>query len=172
MGYRFAARARPSTKRRAAALQPPGRDVLGALGGDELLEPRDVGFGHAAVVLDQRATVVVGAPATGAERLRDRCESVLQRLAAPFQEADPRLRRQVPEERETHPEPRVLALGVVRRFLKKLEEDLLPLRRDPVDLLAPRATLVTRFGLDRAVVLQAAKGRVERAVGDAPEAAQ
>jgi hypothetical protein len=64
-------------------------------------------------VLDQRATVVVGAPSAGAERLRDRRESALQRLAAAFQQADTGLRRQVAEESQAHPETGVLGLGVI-----------------------------------------------------------
>ncbi len=140
---------------------------------DQALEPRDVGFGGVAPVLHQRERVVVDPLARGAERVLDGGQTVLQERAPPFEQADPRLRGQVLEEREAHAEARVLGGVVVRRLLQQLEEELLALLGHAVDVLASSAPfLVARDALDGALLLQAAERRVERAVGDPPEAAQ
>ena len=99
--------------------------------------------------------------------------AVLQERASPFEQADPRLGRQVVEEREAHAETRVLGGVVVRRLLQQLEEELLALLGDAVDVLAASASfLVARDALDGALLLQATERGIERPVRDPPEPAQ
>ena len=135
------------------------------LGLDQAFEPRDVGFGGVAPVLHQRERVVVDPFARGAQRVLDGRQTILQERAPPFEQADPRLRRQVLEEREAHAEARVLGGVVVRCLLQQLEEELLALLGHAVDVLAaPTPLLVARDALDGALLLQPAERRVERAV--------
>src|SRR6266516_3599446 len=163
-----------STERRRAALPPGGgiENLARALGLDEALEPRDVRLGDASTVLHQRERVVVDAFPGRAQRVLDGAEPILQRRAPPFQQSDPCLRWQVPEEGQSHSEPSVLGRVIVRRLLQQLEEELLSLLGYAVDVLAPGrggARRITRHPFDGTFALEPSKRRVERAVRDAPE---
>src|SRR6478735_1379162 len=79
------------------------------------------------------------------------------------------LGREVSEEREPHPEPRVLRLVLLRRLLQQFEEEPLALGRDRVDRLATGAR--ARLACDRTLALEPAERRVQGSVRDAPEPA-
>src|SRR5581483_2764695 len=68
--------------------------------------------------------------------------------------------------------PVVLGGGLGPGLLEEPLEELLALGRDPVHVLAPPHLLLVEDPFDGALLLEAADGRVERAVGDAPEPAQ
>src|SRR5947208_1054869 len=120
--------------RKRVASAPRGRDaVLGAFLLDQSGEPRNVGLGRRAAVLHEGSLVIVLIVGRGRDRGLDRLEPLGERGAAPVEQTDPRLGREVAEEDEADPEPGVLRLGVGRWLLEQLEEQLLTGGRDPVD---------------------------------------
>src|SRR5919201_3446673 len=104
----------------------------GSLGMDQAVDPFQVRLGRGLPVLDQCERICIHPLARSAERVFDRVQSVFQGRPPAFEQADARLRRQIPEEGEANAKARVLGGVAVWGLMQELEEESFPRMRDVV----------------------------------------